>query len=179
MITPTQSPCITTTSNQLPSPSPTPSSTMSQTQSRSMPTTVSSTGTLLSSDKENSPPPLFIPPRHSNEMDRSSSGVRSPLRDIANPSQLPTSHPPSPQVTPVNETPSTLAPPIVTVTTLVDDMSPLLQQLALPPSNIYLLPRPEMMSRNILHFTPHRSFPYQRPLQESSQSGDIYTARDV
>ena len=65
----------------------------------------------------NTPPPLFIPPRHSNETDRSSSGVRSPLRDIANPSQLPTSHPPSPQNTP-EEIPSTLAPPTVTVTTL-------------------------------------------------------------
>ena len=58
-------------------------------------------------------------------------------------------------------------------------MSPLLQQPALPPSNIYLLLRPETMSRNVLHFTPHRSFPSQRPLQENSQSGDMYTARDA
>ena len=62
---------------------------------------------------------------------------------------------------------------------LVDNMSPLLQQPALPPSNIYLLPRPETMSRNVLHFTPHRSFPSQRPLQENLQSGDMYTTRDA
>ena len=59
----------TTTSNQPPFPSPIPLSTTLQTQSRSMLTTMSSTGTPLSLDKENSPPPLFIPPRHSNEMD--------------------------------------------------------------------------------------------------------------
>ena len=112
-------------------------------------------------------------------MDQSSSGVRSPLRDITNPSQLPTSHPPSPQITPVEERPSTLAPPTVTVTMLMDNMSPLLNQPALPPSHIHLILRLELESTNWLQFTPHQSFPSQRPLQESLQSGEIYTAYDT